>query len=268
MSATRFRVVLEYDGTDFHGWQAQPGVRTVEGCLREAVAPLSPDGFETTGASRTDTGVHARGQCALVTLTREREPLELRKALAARTPPDMGVVSVDAVGGEFHPRTSAIEKRYLYVLNDRERPTVLGRGFHWWVPRRLDVDAMAEGSRAWIGRHDFAAFRNRSKDEPPDTVKTVHQVDVSREGEWVFVQVIGDGFLYRMVRNFVGTLVEVGRGHWAPAECGEILASTDRGRAGPSAPPQGLSLMEIAYPDTPRCVPQSPTELLLKSGVG
>ncbi|MFQ5653412.1 MAG: tRNA pseudouridine(38-40) synthase TruA [Planctomycetota bacterium] len=250
----RFRIVLEYDGGGFHGWQAQIGLRTVEGCLREALAPLTDAAAMTAGASRTDAGVHALGQVALAVLETRLDAEELARALAARAPTDLGIVSLEEAADDFHPRHSAIEKRYLYrIVNSPRRPTFSQR-HGWWVAPPLSLDAMAEGARAIVGRHDFEAFRNRSKDPPEESVRTIRVTRWDCTEEQVFFQVVGDGFLYRMVRNLVGTLVEVGRGRMEPAAIPEILLSRDRRRAGPSAPPQGLYLMEIAYPDTPLCV--------------
>ncbi|MEM7262635.1 MAG: tRNA pseudouridine(38-40) synthase TruA [Planctomycetota bacterium] len=246
----RFDVTLGYCGRDFHGWQFQEGVRTVEGELRAALAQLSPEPIETVGASRTDRGVHAHGQRCRCELTTRLPADRLVRALQALTPPDLMVHAVHEVDASFHPRFDAQEKRYLYRVRSALAPTCFGDDLHWWVRQPLDVAAMRAASAPLIGRHDFEAFRNVSKDGPDDAVRTVRVIDwrEHRDG-WLTCQVIGDGFLYKMVRNLVGTLVEVGRGARGPEEIAEILASRDRRRAGATAPPQGLFLMNIRYSD-------------------
>lgn len=248
-----FRLIIEYDGTDFHGWQHQDGARTVEGCLRAAIAPLSRDTFETLGASRTDTGVHALGQCVRIGLETDLDAEVLARAIEARTPADLGIVSCREVTEPFHPRFDAIEKRYLYRLAIGPRPPVFGRGRTWWQRQALDLTLMNEAARLAIGRFDFAGFRNRSKDEPEDTVREIRAAEWRPNAGGLFFQVIGDGFLYKMVRNLVGTFVEVGRGKLEPSVVERVLTTRDRTIAGPTAPPQGLHLMEVAYPETPRC---------------
>ncbi|MCI0651075.1 MAG: tRNA pseudouridine(38-40) synthase TruA [Planctomycetes bacterium] len=253
----RFRIVLEYDGCGFHGWQEQEGVRTVEGCLREALSAVSKGTIETCGASRTDTGVHARGQCALAECDTRLEAPELARALAALTPADMGIIECRDAAPDFHPRRSAIEKLYLYRVRLAARDSLFSGRYEWRLPGDLDAEAMNKGAAHLVGEHDFAAFRNRSEGEPENTMRRVRLAGWSVRGEVASFQVIGNGFLYRMVRNFAGTLVDVGRGRMAPARVAEILASRDRREAGPSAPPQGLFLVRVAYPDTAPCEPDS-----------
>lgn len=266
---TAYRLLLEYDGSDFHGWQVQDGLRTVEGCLREALrrfvpdadgeppvrpaVPTADDPVRTFGASRTDAGVHAFGQCVIAELDTQVEPDELRRALEALTPPDLGIVSCQMAEPGFHPRFHALEKRYLYRLHLSDREPVFAARRVWWQLPSLDVDAMKRATEPLVGRHDFMAFRNRSKDAPEGTVRTIRHADWRQVGPEVFFQIIGTGFLYKMVRNLVGTLTQVGRGRYTPEQIPEILASRDRTRAGVTAPPQGLYLMEIAYEDTTPC---------------
>lgn len=257
MTASRYQVTIEYDGTDFHGWQAQEGWRTVQGCLREAVAQLSPGGYEVIGASRTDRGVHALGQRASIELDRPRPPEQVLSALRALTPEDMSIRDCDFAPPDFHARFSAIEKRYLYRLFVSSSGPTFGRGWRWWVPGPVDVEAMNAAARVVVGEHDFAGFRNRSKDEPDNPVRTIRHAEWSGGGEDLFFQVIGNAFLYKMVRNLVGTFVEVGRGLRSVDSVREVLATGERQRGGVTAPPQGLFLMEIQYPGEPPCAPQA-----------
>ncbi len=244
-----YRIDLAYHGAEFHGWQYQEEARTVEGELRRALAPLFGT-IRTVGASRTDKGVHALGQVVRVECDRERGESELHKALEARTPRDIQVMRVRRVPAEFHPH-QAVEKRYLYSIDNGAQTNLFSGPVSWAVRTPLAVDAMQAAAQSLIGRHDFASFQNQSKDPPDSSVKEVREVCVQRFQSSVQVQVIGDGFLYRMVRNIVGTLVEVGRGALPADAVAGILAACDRRRAGPSAPPQGLFLMEIRYPGEP-----------------
>lgn len=247
----RFRLVISYDGTDFHGWQDNAGVRTVAGELLTALDPISRGTeIDLQGASRTDTGVHALGQVALATLETTLDSAAVASALEARTPADISIVSCQEVTDDFHPRFDAVAKRYLYRIWRGESAPLFKSRTCWWVRESLDVEAMNRAARLLVGKHCFAAFRNRSKDEPEDTVRTVTNLEVRARGDWLWIQAIGDGFLYRMVRNLVGTLVDVGRGALEPERVGEILESSDRREGGRGAPPQGLFLMEIAYPDS------------------
>ncbi|MEM7168140.1 MAG: tRNA pseudouridine(38-40) synthase TruA [Planctomycetota bacterium] len=257
MNVARYQLVVEYDGTDFHGWQAQEGQRTVEGCLREALAQLSPNGCQTHGASRTDRGVHALGQRVLVELDRVRPASELLSALQALTPPDVGVLRCEVAAADFHPRFSALEKRYLYQIRTGQQPPTFARQNRWWIREPLDVDAMNEGAALLVGEHDFAGLRNRSKDEPEDTVRVVRAAEWRQIGHELFFQVIGEGFLYKMVRNCVGTLVEVGKGQRTAQSLQQVLSTGERQLAGLTAPPHGLYLMEVRYPGEPPCALQA-----------
>ncbi|MCA8962021.1 MAG: tRNA pseudouridine(38-40) synthase TruA [Planctomycetes bacterium] len=246
----RFRVTLAYCGTAYHGWQAQDGVPTVEGALRAALSKLSRGPVETAGASRTDTGVHAWGQCCLCTLETTLDEPALLRALQSWTPRDISIRRVQEVD-DFHPRFDALEKRYLYrVANGASRP-IFAPDLRWWVDRPLDESRMNRATAALIGTHDFAAFRNVSKDEVVSTVRTIRRAEWVRHQERLEFQVIGDGFLYRMVRNLVGSMVEVGRGKRDLEWLAEVRDGGDRTRAGPTAPAEGLFLMEVRYPDDP-----------------
>jgi tRNA pseudouridine38-40 synthase len=241
-----YRLIVAYDGTDFHGWLHNGGVRTVQGVLLESIAVLTKSSIEVEGASRTDAGVHARGYLARIRLDEYLEPAELHRALHGITPRDIEVISCESVGSDWHPRFDAIGKRYLYRISNTPRRPLFGERTSWWIRSKLDVEAMRTAALALVGRHDFAAFRTRSRDEPEDTVRMIHELTVDRAGDHVWIQVVGDGFLYRMVRNLVGSLAEVGRGYREAQEIASILESKDRCRAGESAPAQGLFLMEVA----------------------
>jgi len=247
-----YRLVVAYVGTDFHGWQENDGVRTVQGSLRAAADVLSDSPAIVEGSSRTDTGVHALGHLVRLQLDRDHEPVDLQRSLQGITPDDIEIISCKKSSAEWHPRFDAVAKRYLYRIWNGPRKSLFESGTSWWIRAPLDVSAMAEAGKVLIGRHDFASFRTRSKDEPEDTVRTIHNLTVQKSGDHVLVQVVGDGFLYRMVRNITGTLMDVGRGLIAVEDVEGILAASDRREAGVTAPPEGLFLVEVSTdPDNP-----------------
>jgi len=244
----RFKMVLAYDGTEFHGWQGQPGWRTVQGVLREALTRLLREPVEVQGASRTDAKVHARGQVASFSASRNLAPESLRDGLSALLPADVALLSLSPAPADFHPARDAASKLYRYtIFNSPQRPVAQLEGrYVWHVWHPLDLDAMRVAAGFLVGQHDFAAFASRGSSRE-GTVRTIHRVSVQRAYEKVRIDVEGDGFLYNQVRIIVGTLVEVGRGHWPPQRVAQILASRDRTLAGPTAPAQGLCLQWVRY---------------------
>ncbi len=260
------RLTLAYDGTDFHGWAAQknPEIRTVQGVLSHAVERISAGvPFEILGSSRTDAGVHALGQTAAL-WTDSRIPVErIPKALNANLPEDVYVLGAEEMPGTYHPLRSVRRKRYRYLLLDSEGPELFLRRYVWWLGRAavspLNVQAMAEAAEVLRGTHDFAAFQNVGSPRE-DTVRTVFDIQVTRgvapaagefplfpmlgdAGNLISIEVEADGFLYNMVRNFAGSLMEVGRKNLSPEWMKTALESKDRANAGPTAPPQGLFLL-------------------------
>ena len=251
---TRLVLRLAYDGTDFHGFAESVGVRTVAGELRAVVAKVTRcDAIDLRGASRTDAGVHALDQCVRIEVASAIGAAELGRAISALVPPDLEITAAHPAPEGFDPTRDALEKLYLYrIWNARPAP-VLARRRVWEIAAPLDLEAMRASAACLVGTNDFAAFRTRSKGEPENTVRTVRAVDLRTFGAELAVSVIGDGFLYRMVRNLVGTLVEVGRGARPPESVAETLASRDRRTAGPSAPAPGLHLVRLRYPGEPPC---------------
>jgi tRNA pseudouridine38-40 synthase len=243
-----FRFTLEYDGAGFVGWQAQAGAqRTVQDEFEAAIARVTGQQLRVVAAGRTDAGVHARGQVASAQISTELSPLVLQRALNQSLPEDLAVVAAERVADDFHARFSAIGKLYCYrVWNASTRSPMRSARVHW-VARELDVPAMAKAAEAFLGSHDFAALQAAGSDVE-STVRTLERLDVEREppGELVF-WVQGDGFLRHMVRNLVGTLLEVGSGRRSIESMGELLACGDRRRAGPTAPAAGLTLVQVFY---------------------
>ena len=245
------KLVLAYDGTEFHGWQRQLGVRTVQEDLEHVLQRVLRHPLHTHGASRTDAGVHARGQVATVRTTSPIPVANLGRAVGHHLPADMALVHASEAPPEFHPSRAALGKLYRYtIFNAVHRPVSVLQGRHaWHVWYALDLDCMRAAAAAMTGTHDFAGFASQGSPRAT-TVRTVRRIGIRRHVDEILIDVEGDGFLYNQVRNMVGTLFEIGRGHWPPERVGEILAAGDRRLAGATAPAQGLCLQWVRYAAT------------------
>ncbi len=243
-----YRIVVEYDGTLFRGLQFQPEERTVAGELQRALGVLFAEPIAVGAAGRTDAGVHASGQ--VVSFTSERTfPIDrLALALNANLPPDLTVRDATVAADGFSARFDALARIYEYRILNRPFPSALARRYAHHVHRRLDLDRMREAARDLIGQHDFIAFCGVLPARG-GTVRTIYAVDIVRDGDDVIVRITGLGFLHRMVRISVGTLIEIATGRRAPGDIPAILASRDRRRAGYTAPAAGLTLVGVRYPD-------------------
>lgn len=252
------RITLEYSGAGFAGWQVQPEARTVQGELERALAEITREPVRVAGASRTDAGVHALGQVASCETTCSLPGEKLRAGLNALLPADVAVSAVEDAPPGFHARFSALGKHYRYALLSRPARAPLAAQDAWHVPWSLDVAAMQAAAGHLLGRRDFRAFVTRSEgreeEGAEDCVRTLTRLDVSATpapgaggGLRVEVDVVGDAFLYKMVRTLVGTLCQVGRGRRPAQDLAGLLLSGDRRRAGPTAPPHGLCLVRVAY---------------------
>jgi tRNA pseudouridine38-40 synthase len=240
--------VLSYDGTDFHGWQVQPEAPTVQGAVLAAARRFLDPQVRVTGASRTDAGVHALRQTASLTTTATMAPPSVQAALNAALPPSVRVLEVTEAAPGFDARRAARGKRYVYVLDNGAVAAPLLRRFAWHVSVPLDVAAMRAALGGVRGAHDFTAFcAAPGRDaEPVCRVRAVH---VLRRRTSLAVAISADRFLHHMVRNLVGSAVEVGRGARPPGWLSDVLAGRDRTRAGPTAPPHGLVLVRVRYAD-------------------
>ncbi len=249
----RLLLRLEYDGTDFAGWQLQPDVRSVQGVIEAAFKDVVQDELRVNAAGRTDAGVHAEGQVAHVDCRTRLTPIELRRALNAELPPDVAVHEVLSVPRSFNARRDAVSKRYVYRVLNSGQPSPLRRRQAWHLHRRLDLAAMREAAAAVLGTHDFAALRGAPGGAPEDECswRSIDRLDILASPPEVHFVVEGRSFLRHMVRNLVGTLVEIGQGRRPASELAEILTSRDRSRAGPTAPAHGLCLEGIQYPELP-----------------
>ena len=242
-----FRLVLSYDGTDFRGWQVQPDAPTIQGALLEAAHRfLGPD-LRLIGASRTDAGVHALRQTASLAIAAALDAAAVRGALNAALPSSIRVLSVTEAAPGFDARRAALGKRYAYLVDNGAVAAPLWRRVAWHVPTALDVTAMRAALAALRGRHDFSAFCAAAGGAAP-AVCTVRAIHVVRRRERVAVLISADRFLHHMVRNIVGSAVEVGRGAQPVEWLGAVLASRHRAHAGPTAPAHGLVLVRVRYP--------------------
>ena len=242
-----FRLTLGYDGSDFHGWQTQPGLRTVQQTIEEALSRLTGEPRVRVNASgRTDTGVHAVAQVINCHSDTRLAPEVLPRALNAHLPQDVVIRHAEVVASDFDANRDALRKLYRYVIHDGPVPDLFLRRYSHHSRYRLDAAVMARAARALAGTHDFRCFETQWPNRA-SSVRTITHLAVNRFGEWLWIDVEADGFLYNMVRAIAGTLVNVGRGYWPEQEVAAIVASGDRTRAGPTAPAQGLFLMRVTY---------------------
>jgi tRNA pseudouridine38-40 synthase len=249
------KLTLAYDGADFHGWQVQPGVPTIQGALNDAARKITQEKVVMHGASRTDAGVHALGQVAHFKTQSRLTAGELQRALNALLPPAIRVMAAEEVGAGFHARWQAQGKTYRYhIYRGRVLPPfAYRRALHY--PWPLDEDAMSSAAHEFRGEHDFASFAASSGSEDDDrdrsTVRVVTSSEIVRlpDREEIAYVVRGQSFLRYMVRKMVGTLLEVGKGRLTPGEIPHLMELRDRSRSGPTVPPEGLYLVSLEYPD-------------------
>ena len=240
------KLTIHYDGSGYHGWAAQPDARTVQGVITEAIEKLCGCNVKVSGASRTDAGVHALGQVANIRIDTPVPTENLAKALTRILPENIAVVEAVDIDDGFDAISDTKSKLYRYAIcTDPARP-VLKIKQCWHRPGPLDIEEMNKAAELLIGRKDFKSFA-AAADERKSSVRTITRCDVESKDGWIYVYVQADGFLYNMVRNMVGTLVEVSRGRWRPEKITEILEAKDRSAAGPIAPAAGLCLMKIDY---------------------
>ena len=243
------KLTVQYDGTAYVGWQRQPNGASIQGLLEDALAPIAGAAVTVHGAGRTDAGVHALGQVASVTLASALDEATIGRALNAVLPADVRVLSVDDAAPDFHARFSARAKTYEYRIVNAPFVSVFLQRYAWHIPQPLDLEAMRTAAGPLIGRHDFAGFQGAGS-EVATTERTILDLDWQDGGGFdlpLVLRISGDGFLRHMVRNIVGTLVEVGAGRWDPWRLLAILDSGDRSQAGPTAPAKGLFLSHVTY---------------------
>jgi tRNA pseudouridine38-40 synthase len=251
------RLLIQYDGSEYHGWQSQPNGVTIQEQLEESLEKITGARVNVIGAGRTDAGVHALGQCACFATASQLATDTLRDALNANLPADIRILTVYEAGESFHARFSAIGKTYVYIICTGRIASPFLQRYVWRLPYNLDIAAMRGAANLLLGRHDFSAFRG-SGCSAKTTLRTLRLAAIEQraglefmsmriDGDFVVFRFEGDAFLRHMVRNMVGSLVEVGRGKMTPGDIAEILAKGDRTCAGPTAPAQGLFLERIGY---------------------
>jgi tRNA pseudouridine38-40 synthase len=251
-AVVRYQAVVEYDGTDFLGFQRQAQGRTVQGEIESALQRIGWPGQSILGAGRTDTGVHAAGQVIAFDLDWPHGDDSLVRALNANLPADIAVKTIALAPPGFHPRFRAIARRYRYTIYNAPTRSALAARYSWHVWSRLDVNALQAAAQVLIGTHDFATFGTDPDDGPNgrpgnNTVRTISRAEWMAAREWLYFDIQADAFLYRMVRSVVAALRLVGAGGRAVADFQTLLEARDRAQCPPIAPPQGLCLMEVIF---------------------
>ena len=247
----RYRLDIEYDGARYAGWQRQAGQASVQGAIEQAIFVFTGEEVTLRGAGRTDAGVHALGQVAHVDLTRDWPPDTVRDAINAHmgmAGETVAIVDAEKAVDDFDARFWATGRHYLYRIVNRRARLALEAGRAWWVPKPLDHEAMHEAAQTLIGRHDFTTFRS-VQCQAKSSVKTLDRLDVIRAGEVIEVRASARSFLHNQVRSMVGTLKRAGEGAWTADDVRQALEAADRSRCGQVAPPDGLYLMSVDYPE-------------------
>jgi tRNA pseudouridine38-40 synthase len=243
----RYKLLIEYDGAPFVGWQVQDNGLSVQGVLTAAVAAFCGEQVPVQGAGRTDAGVHALGQVAHIALAKGWDTDTIRDAINAHLRPHpVAVLAAEGVADNFDARFSARTRHYVYRIVNRRADLALDAGRAWRIPRPLDASAMHEAARCLVGRHDFTTFR-AAECQAKSPVKTLDRLDVERDRDEVRIHASARSFLHHQVRSMVGTLVQVGEGRWSAADLARALAACDRKACGPVAPPNGLYLVKVDY---------------------
>jgi len=237
--------VIEYDGTDYFGFQLQAEGRTIQGELERALAEVTRRETRVVGAGRTDSGVHAVGQVISFVPQWKHSLSDLQRAMNALLPDDIAVHQMAWVADDFHPRFSALSREYRYTILNQPLRSPLARRFAYHYLKPLDVEAMARAARCLVGSQDFASFGRPPQGQ--NTVRQVYRAECTRQDQFIYFDIVANAFLYRMVRNIVGTLLLVGIGELSPGRFEEILQAKDGRRAGTPVPAHGLCLMRVSY---------------------
>jgi len=255
----KIKLLLEYDGTAYQGWQIQKRGLTIQGILEERILKITGSQSRVIGASRTDAGVHALGQVVVFRTESKLSPERIKKALNALLPQNIRILDVSEVDESFNPRHNAQRKSYFYIISNQRGSSAFFYKYTWGVKQPLELKTMMEAAQILIGKHDFSSFQGNSSDTK-NTVREIFSLCIERleemdfmtmrmKGDFIKITIEADGFLRHMARNIVGTLIEIGRGRISVHRMEEILRSCNRKLAGPTAPPHGLFLERIVYPE-------------------
>lgn len=249
------KLTLEYDGTDFCGWQVQRTTfsgqrseknRTIQEELEKALSKILNEKIKVIGSGRTDSGVHALGQVANFKTKSKLSLADIKRALNSILPGDIVLKKVEEVSLDFHARFAARSKIYRYTILNSPTPSVISRNFYFFYPHRLNLSAMRKASNLLLGKKDFKSFQASDK-KKRQSQRNIKNISLKKYADFIYFDLEADGFLYKMVRNILGTLIEVGRGKIRPNQVKEILLKKNRKLAGPTAPAKGLTLMEVKY---------------------
>ncbi len=251
MEERNIRLIVAYDGTDLHGYQRQKKHITVQEELEKALSKVCNEDITVYGSSRTDSGVHAKYQ-VITFFTKGNIPVEnLKRALIAFLPLDIVVQKAEEVPIDWRPRWNTFGKKYSYTIHNHELQNPLTRRYHWHVKYPLDIELMQKGARLLEGTHNFTTLAGTNS-TPQDPVKTIYMIHIEKNEDKIVISVLGDGFLYHMVRNIAGLLVDIGRGHIDYNKIPELLEKEDRRAIGKTAPPQGLCLEKVYFSEEER----------------
>lgn len=240
------KITLEYDGTNYYGWQKQRNMKTIQGQVEETIKQLTNEESDVIGCSRTDAGVHAKGFIANFKTNSSIPSNKFREALNIKLPDDIVILHSEKVDDNFHSRYDAKGKTYEYLILNTEAPTAIMRNFAYHYKYSLNIEHMREAAKYFVGTHDFIAFRTQGS-SVKGTIRTIFDLKVESYEKNIKISITGDGFLYNMVRIIVGTLINVGRGKNSPDDIIKIISSKDRSLAGDCVPAKGLLLKEVYY---------------------
>jgi tRNA pseudouridine38-40 synthase len=250
VNSLRLKLTIAYDGTNYQGWQVQKVGLGIQEVIEKAIANIFQEQVRVHGSSRTDTGVHARAMIAHFDLPRVKLKMAVSKiplALNGNLPEDIRIMEAQQVPADFHARFSAKGKQYRYSVYNFRAQNPLLRGCAWHVPQKLDLESMREATKHFIGKRDYAAFANNRNYEMESTVRTLHRCELRKQGRLLTFVIEGDGFLYKMCRGIVGTIVQVGQGRFTSNDVNAMLKGCDRRLAGMTAPAHGLVLWKVFY---------------------
>ena len=249
----RYKMVVEYDGTPYVGWQRQENGHSVQAAVEAAILSLTSETVVIRGAGRTDSGVHALGQVIHADLSREWAPFKLRNALNAHlmmASEKVSIIDINRVSDDFDARFSALRRHYLYRIISRRAPLAIEAKRAWWVSKDLDHEAMHAAAQMLVGHHDFTTFRS-AHCQAASPIRTLDRLDVTRQGELIEIHASAQSFLHNQIRSFAGTLKLAGEGKMSPQDVRAALEARSRAACGPVAPPEGLYFMQVDYPDQP-----------------
>jgi len=242
----RFKFIVAYDGTNYHGFARQKNALTVQEVLEGAISSILQKPIEVVGSGRTDTGVHAKGQCCIFNAETSIEVQNLARAINSKLPSDIVIKDVQIAADDFHPRYAAKNKTYRYqILNSDTRDPFIDK-YAYFYPYPLDIERMQEAATYMIGEHDFNCFCSAGGGAH-STVRIIYDLKIIKQDELILIDVCGNGFLYNMVRIIVGTLLKIGSQKLSANDIENIIKSKNRALAGPTAPPEGLTMLEIVY---------------------